>query len=284
MLEEAMNAMDHRANIEMKRISSGEAMEIVHEQALRDYEHFVELIEGAFYFLNKIGLSVSGSAIDIGSGTGIGASILSNYEEMKEIYALEFSENFVKQIMPLVFEKFSSNSGKIQRVIGDFNNLEVENDSIDLILDIDSLHHAEDLEITLKECNRVLKEGGVLIAIDRAWADSYTESQLENMLDKELNDKLKHKYNIPENQSFTRRDFGEHEYTMMQWENAFSNQGFETNIFSQKHPLGLNRIFLNIPTFKFTIWISSIMYKIGIRRHIIYGFNNTRRLFVCIKT
>jgi len=234
--------------------------------------------------LNKIGRSVTGSAIDIGSGTGVGASIMSNYEEMRKIYAVEFSEKFVNQIMPIVFEKYSSNIEKIQRVVGDFNNLEVDDNSIDLVLDIDSLHHAEDIEITLMECNRVLKSGGVLIAIDRAWPDSYTESQLENMLDKELDDKLKHKYNIPENQSYTRRDFGEHEYTLKHWENAFSNQGFETNIFSQKHPPGFNRIFLNIPTFKFTIWISSIMYKIGLRRHIIYGFNETRKLFVCIKS
>ncbi len=186
--------------------------------------------------------------------------------------------------MPLVFEEFSSHPGKIQRVVGDFNNLNVEDGSIDLILDIDSLHHAEDLEITLKECNRALKPGGVLIAIDRAWDDSYTDLQLQDMLDKELNDNLKRKYNIPENQSYTRRDFGEHEYTMKQWENAFLNQGFETNIFSQKHPPGLISIFDNIPTFKFSIWISSLMYNLGMRRHIIYGFNKTRRLFVCIKT
>lgn len=276
--------MDHRANDEINRISSGEAVEFVHEQAVRDYEHFKELIDGAFHFSKRIGLSVAGSAIDIGSGTGIGASILSNHKEIDKINAVEFSENFVHQIMPIIFDKYSSNSEKIQRVVGDFNNLEVESDSIDLILDIDSLHHAEDLEFTLKECNRVLKSGGVLIAIDRAWPDSYTESQLEKLLDKELNDNLKHKYNIPENQSYTRRDFGEHEYTLRQWENAFSRQGFETNVFSQKHPPGFNRFLPDSPIFKFTIWLSPFMYMLGVRRHIVYGFNDTRRLFVCIKT
>ncbi len=42
MLKEAMDAMDHRADNEFKRISRGESLEIVHGQAVRDYIYFVE--------------------------------------------------------------------------------------------------------------------------------------------------------------------------------------------------------------------------------------------------
>lgn len=282
-LQEAMKAMDHRAKEEINRITHGETVDIVHEQAVRDYDHIDLLIGGAFKFLHNIGKNVSGSAIDMGSGTGVGASILSKYQQVKYIYALEFSEEFVLQIMPAVFEHFPTNSSKIQRVVGDFNNLEVEDSSIDIILDIDSFHHSEALDVTFNECWRVLKPGGVIISIDRAWPDSYSQNQLEEMLDRELNDNLKRKYNIPPNESFTRRDFGEHEYTVKQWERAYTQSGFDVNVFRQKHPPGLNSIFLRIPTYELTILTSSLGYKFGRRRHSIYGFYKTRTLFVCIK-
>lgn len=219
----------------------------------------------------------------MGSGTGVGAVILSKFEWIKKVYALEFSAEFVKRIMLIVFEKFGGNVEKIQRVVGDFNLFELPDESLSLVLDIGSFHHSEDLDITLKECYRVLKKGGVILAVDRAWPDKYTREELDAKLDEELNDRLKRKYNVPTGKSFTRRDFGEHEYSLNEWHEYFSRNGFDSATLPQRHPPRLNSIFLRIPTFKFSVWLSALLYRFGFRRLWVYGFSPTRTLFVCVK-
>lgn len=284
-LGRAKEGMDHRAEEEIVRIKSGEELTSVHEQAVRDYQAFSELIAGGMQFLKLCGKMKEGKwkAADLGSGTGVGAAILSHYEQIETIWAVEFSENFVLEIMPEVFQYFHAKTDKIVRVVGDFNRLELEDNYLDLILDIDSFHHSEDLLITLKECYRVLKPGGIILAIDRAWEDNYTQADLDAMLDRELNEKLKKKYNVPAGTSFTRRDFGEHEYTIAQWMQVFSQAGFDSLIFSQAHPPRLNSILLKLPTFQIIIMLDALLYRMGKRRFPIYGFNKTRRLFLAFK-
>lgn len=282
-LQKAKESMNHRAEQESNALGQGINIQEVHGQALRDFVQLNELILAGFDFLKKIGLNVTGQAIDVGSGTGVGAGILSRLPFINKVYAVEFSEQFVLSIMPVVFESIQAETAKIQRVVGDFNNLEVPDQSLNYVLDIDSFHHAEDLDFTLRECARVLKPGGIIVAIDRAWDDHYTRAQLEAKLDVELNGNLKKKYGVPEGQSFTRRDFGEHEYTIREWIALFQKNGFKTTVFSQWHPPVLNRIWLKLPMQKLLMFMNSLLYRLGLRRFFIYGFGTTRRLFVCIK-
>lgn len=279
----AKQAMNNRGNDEIRAVEEGADLIEVHGQAIRDYQEFSQLIGGALLFLKKIGHPISGTAIDMGSGTGIGAVILSKYNFFKKIYAVEFSEMFVKKIMPIVFNKLEAKMPKIIRVVGDFNKLEVDDGSVDTVLDIDSFHHSENLDITLQECYRALQPNGVIIAIDRAWPNHYSQKDLEKKLDRELNDNLKRKYGIPNGQSFTRRDFGEHEYTINEWLDTFSRNGFDAHAFVQWHPPGLNSLWLRLPSFNFSIHINSWLSRLGIKKHKIYGFHKKRVLFVCLK-
>lgn len=282
-LQKAKEGMDNRAKQESSALEQGIDIKATHGQALRDFTQLSELILAGFDFLKKIGRLQNGQAADVGSGTGVGAGILSRLPFISKVYAVEFSEQFVLSIMPVVFESIQADTAKIQRVVGDFNNLEIPDQSLAYVLDIDSFHHAEDLGYTLRECARVLQPGGVILAVDRAWDDHYTRAELEAKLDVELNDTLKKKYGIPEGQSFTRRDFGEHEYTMREWQDQFAQQGFDSMIFSQWHPPALNRIWLKLPMQKLFMSLNAALYRLGVRRFFIYGFGSTRRLFVSIK-
>lgn len=282
-LKEALVGMNHRAGEEIQAIEYGVDLKSTHGQAIRDFTQLNDFILAGFNFLKWINHQIAGEAIDIGSGTGVGAGILSKFGFIHKVYAVEFSEQFVLSIMPVVFDSIKANVSKIQRVVGDFNNLLVPDSSQACVLDIDSFHHAEDLDFTLRECARVLKPSGVIVAIDRAWDDHYTRAQLEAKLDVELNNNLKKKYGIPQGQSFTRRDFGEHEYTIREWVNLFAKNGFDAMVFLQWHPPILNRIWLKLPIQKILMFINAIFYKFGKRRFWIYGFGTTRRLFVCVK-
>ena len=281
--EVARKAMENRANVEVDEVEKGQTLEAVHGQALRDYSQFEQLIHGALSFLKKSGHPAGGIAVDMGSGTGVGACILSRLDEVEKVFAVEFSEYFVEKVMPLVFEKYNADIEKLQRVVSDFNCLKVEDHSLGIILDIDSFHHSEDLDRTLQECQRALSQDGVIIAIDRAWPDRFTQKQLEGMLDNEFPDYLKQKYNIPLDQHFTRRDFGEHEYTIKQWFAFFKRSGFEPSLFLLRHPPALNRFWLRLPTFEFSMALSSLLYRLGFRRLWAYGFTKARVMFVCKK-
>ncbi len=280
----AREAMENRANAEMKAFDEGQPLEKIHGQALRDYGQFEQLIAGALSFLKKTGKEAEGTAVDLGSGTGVGACILSKMGCMEKVYAVEFSHYFVEKIMPVVFEKYQADKKKIQRVVGDFNCLDLPDGSVQNILDIDSLHHSEDLDQTLEVCRRVLTENGIIIAIDRAWPDSYTQEQFKTMLDRELPGPLKIKYGITPSQSFTRRDFGEHEYTIRQWLDCFKRHGFEPAVFLLRHPPAMNRLWLNLPTFEFSMTLSALLYRLGFRRLWAYGFSKNRVMFVARKT
>jgi len=189
--EVAREAMENRATVEVDEVEKGQALENVHGQALRDYKQFEQLIGGALSFLKKGRQPAGGVAVDMGSGTGVGACILSRFDEVEKVFAVEFSEHFVEKVMPLVFEKYNTNNAKIQRVVSDFNQLKVEANSLGIILDNNSFHHSEDLDRTFQECYRVLAPNGVIIAIDRAWPDRYTQDELETMLETEFPDHLK---------------------------------------------------------------------------------------------
>ena len=281
--EVAREAMENRATVEVDEVEKGQALENVHGQALRDYQQFEQLIGGALSFLKKVNHPARGVAVDMGSGTGSGACILSRFADVEKVFAVEFSEHFVEKVMPLVFEKYNANIEKIQRVVSDFNHLKIEDGSFGIILDIDSFHHSEDLDRTLQECQRVLAPGGAIIAIDRAWSDRYTREQLEAKLNTEFPDHLKQKYNIPLEAHFTRRDFGEHEYTIKDWFAFFKRNDFEPSVFLLRHPPALNRFWLRLPTFEFSMALSSLLYRIGFRRLWAYGFTKARGMFVCTK-
>jgi SAM-dependent methyltransferase len=282
----AMESMDNRAKVEMGEVKGGIDIADVHGQAVKNYPTFDRLINGAAAFLNGIGRPLHGRGADLGSGTGVGACITAKMPLVSEVYAVECSELFVTQVMPEVFSKFSGPVEKIQRVVGDFNALHVENESLDFLVEIDSYHHSEDLALSARESFRVLKPGGIVVAVDRAWPDHVTQAELDAKLDKEFNPNLKRKYAIPENVRFTRRDWGEHEYTLKQWEIVFQDSGFETIAFLQRRPYirGANFLLTRIPSLQISYWLASWFYRPAHgRRFAIYGWAPQQVVFIFIK-
>jgi SAM-dependent methyltransferase len=282
----AMESMDNRAKVEIGEVQGGIDIADAHGQAVKNYPTFERLINGAADFLNYTGRPLKGAGADLGSGTGVGACITARITQVREVYAVECSALFVTKIMPTVFDKFNGPLEKIQRVVGDFNALHVADGSLDFLVEIDSYHHSEDLALSARESFRVLKPGGVVVAVDRAWPDHVTQAELDAKLDKQFNPNLKRKYGIPENMSFTRRDWGEHEYTFKQWEAVFQSSGFETLAFIQRRPFirGANFLLTRIPSLRISYWLASKRYRKGqSRRFAIYGWAPQQVVFIFIK-
>lgn len=112
-------------------------------------------------------------------------------------------------------------------VVGDFDNLELDNNSIDFAVSWDSMHHSTHPIKTLKECKRVLKENGILIIVDRAHNNSTPDSEIERMLNIRYDEEFLIKNHRSKDMILTRRENGEHEHRFFEWRRFFHEAGFD---------------------------------------------------------
>lgn len=198
--------------------------------SINDHKEFINEI------CDKIGLNLSGTGAEIGSGPGIFSnSILKIYNDIEKIYLVEM----VPEIFPLMkkVSEHNKTSSQVSGVLGDFNKMRFEDSSLDFVLDYDSIHHSEDFDLTFKEIGRVLKPGGVLLCFDRGHPNYVSRQQINDMLDIEYSKEYKIENNIDPNKKFTRRMNGEHEPLLKEWIITSEKYGFknEVYIFNKKN-------------------------------------------------
>jgi ubiquinone/menaquinone biosynthesis C-methylase UbiE len=185
-------------------------------------------VEKTFKLIPKAWESVRGIGVDLGGGVGCISSTLAGKDSVEKIYCVELAENAVKLCHPIVKKKIlKENAGKVISVIGDFDNLELDNNSIDFAVSWDSMHHSINPIKTLEECHRILKENGRFILVDRAHNNSTPDSEIERMLNIVYDKEFLIKNHRPENMILTRSENGEHEYRFYEWENFFQNARFK---------------------------------------------------------
>ena len=170
----------------------------------------------------------SGIGFDDGGGVAlISATIAKNFK-IDKIYCVEYVEEVVKLCHPIVKKNIlEKNFNQVQSIVGDFDNLQLPNNSIDFMISWDSLHHSENPVKTLNECKRVLKDNGFLVIIDKSHNNSVSDDEIINMLDYQYDKEFLKLNNLDTNTILFRKDEGEHEYRFYEWENFFENAGFK---------------------------------------------------------
>lgn len=171
-----------------------------------------------------------GHGIDIGGGIGCVSSALSSFPDVETIICLDISimATTVGQKRVLEWDK-NAISEKVVSVIGNFDNLELMDSTLDFAIAWDSLHHSDSLERTLLELHRVLKTDGHVVIVDRAHSDETTTEHLEKLMNIEYSKEFKDANFIQSDQIVTRRDNGEHEYRLIDWEKCANRSGFTVN-------------------------------------------------------
>jgi len=215
-------------------------------------------IEKIFNYVNKYFLDnkIKGIGLEVGAGCGVFSSILAKNDLVKRMYAVEICGKAVGLLMRKVArEILGEKENKVIGCVGDFNHIELEDESVDFIFDFFSLHHSDDLIETLTECCRILKEGGFVFCFDKARPDSHTEEDIRKMLDKEYNEDSKRRFGFPPDKKLTRRMNGEREYRLKDWKKSFNKAGFSKvshynlcKTFSSNYLIGfLKYVLLGIP-------------------------------------
>ena len=170
---------------------------------------------------------IKGVGIVLGAGCGLLSTIAAQKQEVESIFALEICKEMVSLVIPKVTTELLSNKHKVIPVLGSFDDINLPNNSLDFAIEIDSLHHSDNLLKTLIECCRVLKPEGYLVILDRSHPKKVTDEEIDGMLSKVYSKEFLKKNCYPENIILTRRENGEHEYRLFEWESALNQSGFE---------------------------------------------------------
>ena len=181
-----------------------------------------ENVNSTFNIIPKSSELIHGIGIDLGGGVGCISSTLAKRDSVDKIYCVELVEDAVKLCHNIVKQEILKNEKhKVVSVVGDYDNLELEDNSIDFAVSWDSMHHSTDPVKTFKECKRVLKKNCVFIIVDRAHNNSTPDSEIERMLNITYDEKFLTKYYRPKDTILTRRQNGEHEYRFFEWKKFF---------------------------------------------------------------
>ena len=183
---------------------------------------------------------LNGLGIELGAGMAffsIACLESDTKNDITGIVALEAVKTFVeKGIQKVAAELLKERCLALLPCYGVFENIPVNDETFDFAIQIESLHHAMDLDIALREVSRVIKKDGIVVSLDRSWTDSTTPETLEEMLDHEYSREWLIAKKFPANERFRRRDNGEHEYIDQVWIESFGRHNLELVTAIHLHP------------------------------------------------
>ena len=190
--------------------------------------HSVDEIERLVALAERhvLGRPLEGVGIELGAGTGVLASVVARRPAVRAVLGVEICEMVTRLLMPKIARAvLHDRARRVVPVIGSFDDLRVPDGSVDFVVEIDSLHHSNDLPVTVAESARALKPGGIMLCFDRCHPDGVTDAEVKAKLDRTYTREFLEHQGYPTDVVLTRRDNGEHEYRLFEWRAAFDGAG-----------------------------------------------------------
>jgi ubiquinone/menaquinone biosynthesis C-methylase UbiE len=125
------------------------------------YEGQVDLVEARFS-------TSTADVLELACGNGFNLAILASRNSTRDFLGIDLVESQVERANTAL-QPFANASA----MVGDFQDLSLEDESQDLVFVIESFCHATDLPRAFSEVHRVLRPGGLFVVIDAWRTESY---------------------------------------------------------------------------------------------------------------
>ena len=123
-----------------------------------------EVYDKRHTIVNALSIKTGMAIADIGAGTGFYTYLFAQEVGASgKVYAVDISENFIKNILIRARQKKLEN---IKGIINSQKSTKLEPDSIDLAFICDTYHHFEYPQSMLASIHQALRAGGELVIID----------------------------------------------------------------------------------------------------------------------
>ena len=167
-----------------------------------------------------------GRGIELGAGCGVFAAVVARRADVEAVLAVEVCDEVTDLLIPKIARHVLGDAAdKVVPIAGSFDDLRIPDASLDFAIENDSLHHSDDLAVTMTECARVLRPGGLLLCFDRCHDDSVSDEEVERMLATVYTRGFLVANGYPPDITLTRRANGEHEYRLFEWRAAADGAG-----------------------------------------------------------
>jgi ubiquinone/menaquinone biosynthesis C-methylase UbiE len=109
-------------------------------------------------------LKIGDIVADVGAGTGTFELLLSEKAGKRgKIYAIDIAPSFI----PFMMERFKQEGlSNVEVVLGKQETTTLKNESVDLVLVVDTYHHFENSQIMLQDFLRILRPKSYLVIVD----------------------------------------------------------------------------------------------------------------------
>lgn len=119
--------------------------------------------------LELLPIKKTDNVLDLGAGTGyISMSIA---ERVNTVYALDNDKDVLEYLETQATERGITN---VTSVVGDFREIPLENQVLDIAIASISLHEVKPLATAMKEVNRILKDRGLFLCIELEKSETST--------------------------------------------------------------------------------------------------------------
>jgi ubiquinone/menaquinone biosynthesis C-methylase UbiE len=208
-----------------EKLSEKSVDEIVASYVYLSISEMAKMLELASNYLPE---PLAGAGIELGAGCGLLASLVARWPGVEKVLALEICASCADLLIPRVAaEVLGKRAHKVVPIVGSFDDLRLPDNALDFAVEIDSFHHSDNLDHTLRECARVLKHGALMLCFDRSHPDSLTDREVDEKLSLVYSRAFLTANSYQPGIVLTRRGNGEHEYRISEWRAAFENAGFE---------------------------------------------------------
>lgn len=104
--------------------------------------------------------------LDLACGIGWVSAKLSKLTNVNNIYCVDSSKFYVKNMLPKIFDHLKGDKKKVIPIEGMFYPILLKNNSLDGVVLSAAIHHSTEMEKLLNEIHRVLKPGGFLFILN----------------------------------------------------------------------------------------------------------------------